>query len=1437
MKQAILIIFTMMLLGSGLAFTDQPQRVYVVRDDDGTADEGRGHVTGPRSVCRKTLVLDRDPADITAAFIMYYMKHNPYDVGTRKLYGAPAEGVEWTNFVVTLNGHEVLRESLINHGTEGWHELPVDPALLLRGENTVTMTLDGHGSYFYLGIDRSAPRGRSASSVDGGQTFRPNWLSFNTEEADSGEYMVRLKYQAPQPPEVGFITMDGHHYGWLEVEDLFSQHRPHESGFRALRWDRGVNQPSGELVAYTMGGSFETPFDIPADGQWRVWLRGWVDGFRGGAFTLTWNGELFYSSEGRHEFSSDAQLRFDWLDLGAIELAQGENILGISTAENCGHMFDVLVLTTDPAYRPDEANPLPRMTQIARLTPPEGLADVEPGLYMTESPIPWGRPLAGGALRTLWVCGGINEREIVELQQRMDLDADAISSDVVYYGKSIFGSDLNMDQADLLYDMLVSDKPYDVMVLVRTKLDQIPEHAMEELLRRVREGMGLIVVRSRREDEAPTRLSALFEDLQPLDLPGFNAPFDLNLQVRAAEGAYGDGRILVKPYCGWGMMDHLRQPPTELRFPFWEYQFGHWVKLLQYAAQRTTARLAELSMPQEAAPGEQVELTVTAEGDGGTHLAGVVWAPHQPAWQSWGPVPCAGGATVPLPAGTEDGLYHVQANLLNAAGEVVDSAVTYYRVTQAVRIADVQAEYAAEGGQVAVTLQTANAGAAAQLPVRLEVWGARGRLLGEVTIACDFAAGEGETHLHVPVMPSWERLLEVRIAVGPQGETPLQRAFCRFLRPQDVVLDDYVAFAGLHQNREAPTYLWPVYSRLHDNLGLTVDYPGVVFDASLERGTATAVIYRLTDVGTSSTGPDGERIPCLHDPEMWAEEEEKIRSLARRFGRTSPLVLGLGDEMGISHYDEVCFSPHTLGAFREHLQATYGSLNELNTTWQTDFATWDAVMPWQVQEARQRPENIAPWLEFRLFMMRTLVDTMVKMQQWVKEEVPTAKTGGANPLDESYKSCAIFSQIYPALEYAQIYPRFHDRARSWFRDPRLTGLWSGYGYDRATLELHAWLLPAYGGTVMSWYGVVRELDYRTHTNTLNLGEPGKAIRDANRELQSGIGKLLITAEVEQEPVAILTAYSSKFAYTALKASKSPQISATGWDQEFDEFFQGYRALLRSLRVPYRFIDEDQLARGELDSYRMLIAPQAAVLSDAAVQQLADFARRHPVITDTALGTYDERGRLRAAAPFDLENPGELKLHDFGDRPLRLTDENLARLQQVVAAAQVTPTREVDGDGIDFIVRKQLGDMRMLVVFSRGELRVTPPDGMVAYDARNHTLLGTGPATLTQQRSPAVVVFAPRAMEGLQMSATPAVGRGERATFDIRVEPACTTVVRLEAVGPDGERRPWYDVNVTVEGGRGSASFTPVLNDAAGEWTFTATEIISGTQVTAAVVVN
>ncbi len=646
-----------LIIAAACAFA-QTDRVLVIRDDDGTADDGRGQVTSDRSVCRKTLILDQEPAAVTRAWVMYFMKVRPYDVATKKLYDGPAEGVDWADLVIAVNGTEVLRDSLIEYGTIGWHELEIDPGLLVRGANEFTLTLDRGGSYFYLGIDRATRKGRSASSRDGGNTFRERWLSFANEEADDGEYMVRLKVAAPEAEQVGFTEQGGQSYGWLELEDLFSEAEAHSSGFKAIEYAQGINQPSaGKVAHHGDEGRVSFPLQIPIDRQWRLWMRAWVDGFRGGSFKLLVNGREVYDSAGAHEFTGDTGLRFDWLDLGEVHLGEGTHSFELQTTGQSGHMFDVFALTTDIGYVPDETNPLPRMSAITRLVAGPGLAKLEPGLFPIEDPMPMAKPLAGGPVRSVWVCADINETDVVQLQQRMDLEADVISSPSSYYGKNVFGSDINLDQGDLLYEVTSPDRPLDVVVLVRTKLDQIPEHALTQILARVEQGMGLIVVESRREGEQPTALSALLEDTDPLDMSTIQAPFDLSILSRPKWREYGEGRIVYVPHSLYGTMDRVTDS-HEIRYPWWDYQFAAWMKMLIHAVGRDDAAITAVSSPQTVAVGETATIQVDAAPIGGATLSGTLWPPFATAPTPIEPTDCADGtASIDLPAATGDGLH------------------------------------------------------------------------------------------------------------------------------------------------------------------------------------------------------------------------------------------------------------------------------------------------------------------------------------------------------------------------------------------------------------------------------------------------------------------------------------------------------------------------------------------------------------------------------------------------------------------------------------------------------------------------------------------------------------------------------------------------------------------------------------------------------------
>ena len=84
-------------------------------------------------------------------------------------------------------------------------------------------------------------------------------------------------------------------------------------------------------------------------------MRAWADGFQR-QLHLNVDGRPSYDLSG-HEFTSDANLRLDWLEMGVLHLGEGAHTFEIVTEGECGHFFDVFVLTTDMGYVPDESDP------------------------------------------------------------------------------------------------------------------------------------------------------------------------------------------------------------------------------------------------------------------------------------------------------------------------------------------------------------------------------------------------------------------------------------------------------------------------------------------------------------------------------------------------------------------------------------------------------------------------------------------------------------------------------------------------------------------------------------------------------------------------------------------------------------------------------------------------------------------------------------------------------------------------------------------------------------------------------------------------------------------------------------------------------------------------------------------------------------------------
>ena len=101
----------------------------------------------------------------------------------------------------------------------------------------------------------------------------------------------------------------------------------------------------------------------------------------------------------------------------------------------------------------------------------------------------------------------------------------------------------------------------------------------------------------------------------------------------------------------------------------------------------------------------------------------------------------------------------------------------------------------------------------------------------------------------------------------------------------------------------------------------------------------------------------------LEDAAWLQRMSDRMKKTARESAPQAPLMYDLRDELSTTisanpfDYD---FSPTSLTAFREWLKTRYESLDALNQQWQTNFASWDVVMPFTTDQIKLRMGSNKP---------------------------------------------------------------------------------------------------------------------------------------------------------------------------------------------------------------------------------------------------------------------------------------------------------------------------------------------------------------------------------------------------------------------------------------------------------------------------------------------
>ena len=1027
--------------------------------------------------------------------------------------------------------------------------------------------------------------------------------------------------------------------------------------------------------------------------------------------------------------------------------------------------------------------------------------------------VKWARPLKGGPIRLLAVPSVSEGRTVVELAQRLSLDLTTVSIDPAWdvnkwtmafgpeYGARAERGDLRLIYS-YLEEELTGGKAFDAILLpLNHGWERLTPASREALMRRVREGAGLVLIRPFQGELSPLAPAAPpappADESAPVEpgppekspwrctaphyitrgVPVEHFPFEYveHYVYRAAEGAtvlvetqsghpvlavrpYGKGRVAAFAYRNDGLSWRM---PMAARFDrvdvYWEYFYALLARTLIWAAGRE---------PEAADFNAAEAVWRLRDADGRVRRSG---RGRPPAFNELPP-----------------GRYFVEQQ----AGE--DWQVSVIGVPQPERIESltVTPGVIAEGDSVHVEWRS-------QKPGLVELADGFGRVIarGQGSSPVRLRAGRPLTHSgYVEVTAGGAAARrEVRFSASSREwedyEVLLPWAGPRSYQPWIPALDEQFRRIGV-----------TVLARPERNFKLMVSahLPGFGIywyrrEAYLKRKDAYAATgdkkYLTRDVTLQA--PEFER-------GLRAQLEKSYRPLAL----LKPFAVYLADESSLTCYADafdVDWAPEALAGFRNWLRARYGSLEALNAAWGTDFPEWNAVLPMTTAEA-QKHGNFAPWAEHRAYMEEEFVRAFRLARSLVHEVDPGGRASiSGTQIPTPHNGCNWY-EIDQAIDYLQPYSGGNQDAMHHLFRPGLpiTGF-TGYGLTGEEAQYQQWQRLFYGHTGASifWHYTLLNPD-------LTLSEQGRALAAAFGRLQSGIGRVFMNSSVREDGVAIhFSPASLRGAWITDGRITAGMGYAQRTSKNFAELMARRDAWVKELErqgVQVRFLATPQIEQGALEKFRVLILPYSIALSDGEAEAIERFLDRGGIVyADEQTGRMDERCRWRA-------------------RPL-WAEPRAGLLRRGPGPIEAPRPWKIPGEFLTTI--RDFGASRLIGLLPKAPVEVTLPelDGVV-YD-----LLRGGPATSRIEAGPdrpLLLVVRPTRIERLEIAADLSLW-----LTDENGRPVDRSVARVEVLDPAGRPVRHYSRNVTIRNGRAAFQIPWALNDPEGLWRLRARDVISG----------
>jgi beta-galactosidase len=429
---------------------------------------------------------------------------------------------------------------------------------------------------------------------------------------------------------------------------------------------------------------------------------------------------------------------------------------------------------------------------------------------------------------------------------------------------------------------------------------------------------------------------------------------------------------------------------------------------------------------------------------------------------------------------------------------------------------------------------------------------------------------------------------------------------------------------------------------------------------------------------------DGKPGPCFDHPGAKIAQKKFIQTLVKTLGKyDNVLVWNTWQEVGYSSErivgQKVCYCENTMNAFRNWLKEKYGSLQNLNKQWNTNYARWEYISPSRnYKQQIAIPQN----MNWDYFMDNVKISSTLKERATAIREADKLKRpvfchlgewNYGSGKDWTYARSQDFlgSSSYPASNWGEFNEWDDEKIKNenktkeyeskldemwrmlalrfdFLRSCNVQGhpIWAAEfqggpistGFDKGRVpsdeDIRRWMFTAIGSGVNSIsFWVTRAEIMAAETNGFSLldseGDSTERFKEAGH-----IGKALIKhADIFGKPslagakVAIFVNEDNfQFCANMKGAVENLEFSTRGWHR-----------LLWDAGIAVDFIEASVLDEIDLNRYNAIIMPFPVSISDSIMKKLSKYVEKGGnLISEAGVGRFSEnaysnRGEISKAA--------------------------------------------------------------------------------------------------------------------------------------------------------------------------------------------------------------